>query len=513
MEKWLGFQPLGIKNPIKTQKKRLGNFLEFPKRLGNFIGNVSNIRETAWKSFGGVSVPTPFPNGTFALKAFRCFRDEDSEYPFFEGDGSSSDEWRDYGVTDDDYEGPPVFDDDQYEEELMPVYDTAIESLRKKKDLSGKEDLVGKKKTSKTLLCKDRLPTRSNLDARGIDLDSLRCPVCKDDIESTPHLFVGYTVAADIWCMIKDWWGLVCTPNDLDGLLSWHESAKEDTAYQRLDFTRKRVFSLLNKAYPCFLIRCIQLDRHSEISIDTPYPPVGYDASTLLLRQRIDLYSLNKIEAEESDDPDDIAEIFKIEGNLFDYETPLCKAFNYFNYLLKINTDLFTFDIHGIRTYEKYELNNTVTRDLEEPCSDIDGCCNGEELPGMVRVGSMTYFQDHKWYDKLVDGELKEETLMHKAKVEELWGDATLGVMKFYARLKNSFENFHELDYNVLVKLQECWWKVNTHEVSPFTRWESYGHGPYANAKTERTYNSYLDINRIFSRNYGADNTGYTQDN
>ncbi|GJV19678.1 hypothetical protein Tco_1368698 [Tanacetum coccineum] len=65
----------------------------------------------------------------------------------------------------------------------------------------------------------------------------------------------------------------------------------------------------------------------------------------------------------------------------------------------------------------------------------------------------MTYYQDHKWYDELVDGKLKEETLMHKAKFEESWGDAALGVMKFYAWLKNSFENFHELDYNVLVKL------------------------------------------------------------
>ncbi|GJW68835.1 hypothetical protein Tco_0123259 [Tanacetum coccineum] len=35
---------------------------------------------------------------------------------FFEGDGSSSEEWRDYGMTSDDYEGPPVFDDDQYED-------------------------------------------------------------------------------------------------------------------------------------------------------------------------------------------------------------------------------------------------------------------------------------------------------------------------------------------------------------------------------------------------------------
>nr|GEW86049.1 hypothetical protein [Tanacetum cinerariifolium] len=54
---------------------------------------------------------------------------EELKYPFFKGDGSSFDEWRDYGVTDDDYEGPLVFDDDQYEEELMPVYDTAIEDV------------------------------------------------------------------------------------------------------------------------------------------------------------------------------------------------------------------------------------------------------------------------------------------------------------------------------------------------------------------------------------------------
>nr|GFC71159.1 hypothetical protein [Tanacetum cinerariifolium] len=40
------------------------------------------------------------------------------EYLFFEGDGSSFDEWRDYGVAGDDYKGPPMFDDDQFEDEL-----------------------------------------------------------------------------------------------------------------------------------------------------------------------------------------------------------------------------------------------------------------------------------------------------------------------------------------------------------------------------------------------------------
>ncbi|GJV69863.1 hypothetical protein Tco_1485372 [Tanacetum coccineum] len=193
------------------------------------------------------------------------------------------------------------------------------------------------------------------------------------------------------------------------------------------------------------------------------------------------------MEAEEGDDPDDIADIFKIEGNLFDYETPLCKAFNDFNYLLKINTDLFTFNIQGISSY-------------------IDEFCNGGELLGMVRVGSMTYFQDHKWYDEFSDEKLKEETLMHKAKVEESWGNPTPGVMKFCAWLINSFENFHKLDYNVLVKLQECWWNINAHEVTPFTRSESYGQRPYANFKTEKAYDPYLDINRIFGRNYDTSN-------
>ncbi|GJW10833.1 hypothetical protein Tco_1576660, partial [Tanacetum coccineum] len=42
------------------------------------------------------------------------------------------------------------------------------------------------------------------------------------------------------------------------------------------------------------------------------------------------------------------------------------------------------------------EIDN-VSEIFDTPFSDIDGYCNGGELPGMVRVGRMTYFQDHKW--------------------------------------------------------------------------------------------------------------------
>ncbi|GKE58795.1 hypothetical protein Tco_1497980 [Tanacetum coccineum] len=158
---------------------------------------------------------------------------------------------------------------------------------------------------------------------------------------------------------------------------------------------------------------------------------------------------LTQMETDEDYDPNDIADIFKIEGNLFDFETPLCKAFNEFNHLLKIDTNLFTFDIKGIKTYEEYELNNNITGDLEKPwsdngvlyqlcdhicepyyfkngktkwptcSSDIDKFCNSRELLGMVRFGCMTYFHDHKWYNELADRKLKEEALMHKAEFEE----------------------------------------------------------------------------------------------
>ncbi|GKE63683.1 hypothetical protein Tco_1514050, partial [Tanacetum coccineum] len=190
-----------------------------------------------------------------------------------------------------------------------------------------------------------------------------------------------------------------------------------------------------------------------------------------------------------------------IEGNLFDFETPLCEAFNEFNCFLKLDIDLFTYDIQDLKTYNEYkqELNNDEAKGTDEPwsekgvpyklcdhickpyrfkngktkwptcTSDIDGFCNCGELPGMVRVENMTYFLDHRWYDELADEKLKDETLALKVKIEGSWEDATPRVIKFCRWLKCCFKNFHELEYEVLVKLQECWWKVNAHEITLFT--------------------------------------------
>ncbi|GJU06634.1 hypothetical protein Tco_1123064 [Tanacetum coccineum] len=56
-----------------------------------------------------------------------------------------------------------------------------------------------------------------------------------------------------------------------------------------------------------------------------------------------------------SDNEDEVAEVFKIDTNIFDFETPMCKAYNEFNYLLQIDPDLLTKDIEGFKTYEDYK--------------------------------------------------------------------------------------------------------------------------------------------------------------
>ncbi|GJY69967.1 VIER F-box protein 2 [Tanacetum coccineum] len=58
---------------------------------------------------------------------------------------------------------------------------------------------------------------------------------------------------------------------------------------------------------------------------------------------------------EESDDEDEIDEVFRIETNIFDYKIPLYSAFNEFNYLLKVDPDLLTKDIMRFKTYEDYK--------------------------------------------------------------------------------------------------------------------------------------------------------------
>ncbi|GJX02055.1 hypothetical protein Tco_0185968 [Tanacetum coccineum] len=50
-----------------------------------------------------------------------------------------------------------------------------------------------------------------------------------------------------------------------------------------------------------------------------------------------------------------IAQIFRIDTDLFDFDTPLCHAFKEFNYISQIDVDVLTKDIPGFKTYEEYK--------------------------------------------------------------------------------------------------------------------------------------------------------------
>ncbi|GKA90918.1 hypothetical protein Tco_0812788, partial [Tanacetum coccineum] len=100
---------------------------------------------------------------------------------------------------------------------------------------------------------------------------------------------------------------------------------------------------------------------------------------------------------ESSDDEDEVAEVFRIDTNIFDFETPMCKDFNEFNYLLQIDPDLLTRDIMSWRR---------------------DGYCNGGNLPGAYHIGNSLHYQDLEWYEALEDSELKDEALRNKAIME-----------------------------------------------------------------------------------------------
>nr|GEV05690.1 hypothetical protein [Tanacetum cinerariifolium] len=82
-----------------------------------------------------------------------------------------------------------------------------------------------------------------------------------------------------------------------------------------------------------------------------------------------DEVELTDKESSNSDDEDDVAKIFRIDGVVFDFETPTWKD---------------------------------------------DGYCNRGSLPRAYIVGNTLHYQDSEWYEALEDGELKDEALKNK---------------------------------------------------------------------------------------------------
>ncbi|GKC27135.1 hypothetical protein Tco_1034429 [Tanacetum coccineum] len=186
---------------------------------------------------------------------------------------------------------------------------------------------------------------------------------------------------------------------------------------------------------------------------------------------------------ESSDNEDEVAEVFRIDTNIFDFETPMCKTFKEFNYLLQIDLDLLTKDIEGFNTYDEYkddwiyEWNKDIPWVDEKPwtkagvwtepkpvkhtykrfnykigCSEWptyswreDGYCNGGNLLGAYHIGNSLHYQDLEWYKALEDNKLKDEALRNKAIMEGLISDDESS-NDCWKRWKSHEINYHDYD-------------------------------------------------------------------
>nr|GEU98784.1 hypothetical protein [Tanacetum cinerariifolium] len=107
---------------------------------------------------------------------------------------------------------------------------------------------------------------------------------------------------------------------------------------------------------------------------------------------------------------DEVAKIFRIKTNVFEFKTPLCRAFKEFNYLLKIDPDVLTKDINGFKTYEEYkddwiyEWNKDVPWVHERPWTEN----------GVWKEPTLVKHHYLEWYEALKDGKLKEEASKNK---------------------------------------------------------------------------------------------------
>ncbi|XP_071715315.1 uncharacterized protein [Rutidosis leptorrhynchoides] len=57
-------------------------------------------------------------------------------------------------------------------------------------------------------LLKKRVLIKAELDKRGIDLHSVRCPLCDGDLETIDHSFIQCKQVIEVWVRVHNWWGV-----------------------------------------------------------------------------------------------------------------------------------------------------------------------------------------------------------------------------------------------------------------------------------------------------------------
>ncbi|XP_071695636.1 uncharacterized protein [Rutidosis leptorrhynchoides] len=65
---------------------------------------------------------------------------------------------------------------------------------------------------------RERLPVLVELDKRGVDLDSVLCPLCGEFVETVDHALFSCKLVRVIWEKILAWWGIASTKVNFDSL-------------------------------------------------------------------------------------------------------------------------------------------------------------------------------------------------------------------------------------------------------------------------------------------------------
>ncbi|GJU60235.1 RNA-directed DNA polymerase, eukaryota, reverse transcriptase zinc-binding domain protein [Tanacetum coccineum] len=80
-----------------------------------------------------------------------------------------------------------------------------------------------------------RLPKRINLDRRGVELDSVRCPMCDEDLETEDRIFVSCNIDSETWKLILNWWCITnISVNSLHDVISLADQTHFATKKKRL---------------------------------------------------------------------------------------------------------------------------------------------------------------------------------------------------------------------------------------------------------------------------------------
>ncbi|GJZ65152.1 RNA-directed DNA polymerase, eukaryota, reverse transcriptase zinc-binding domain protein [Tanacetum coccineum] len=73
----------------------------------------------------------------------------------------------------------------------------------------------------------DYLPTRLNLSKRGLDLQSILCPMCNKEVESTNHIFFACSMVRELYRRIVSWWDVCFSEfSSYEGWLVWLSNMK-----------------------------------------------------------------------------------------------------------------------------------------------------------------------------------------------------------------------------------------------------------------------------------------------